>query len=68
MKYIVKFWDDPFSRAPVAIDFLSTDTYGGAVEKAAARAETLRRQYNDRVGYFIEDETGRIIMVGPGKR
>jgi hypothetical protein len=68
MPYTVKFWDNPFSTVPMEIDFLTADTYAAAMEMAAARVKELREKYDDRVGYFIEDESGRVMMTGPGRR
>jgi hypothetical protein len=68
MKHLVKFWDSPLSPRPVAIDFLTADSFAGAMERAAVHAELLREKYDGRLGYSIEDETGRTVMVRPGER
>ena len=68
MKHLVKFWDSPLSPRPVAIDFLTADSFADAMEKAAAHAEVLRSEFDGRLGYSIEDEAGRTLLVRPGER
>jgi len=68
MKHLVKFWDSPLSPRPVTIDFLTADSFAEAMEKADAHAEVLRKEFDDRVGYSIEDEVGHTLLVRPGER
>jgi hypothetical protein len=56
MKHLVKFWDSPLSTRPVAIDLLTADSFADAMDKAAAHAEMLRKHFDGRLGYSIEDE------------
>jgi hypothetical protein len=50
------------------IDFLTTDSFAEAMEMAAARAEVLRGKYDDRLGFSIEDDAGRTLLIRPGER
>ena len=68
MKHLVKFWDSPLSRRPVAIDFFTADSFADAMERAAAHAEVLQSEFDGRLGYSIEDEAGRTLLVRPGER
>ena len=68
MKHLVRFWDSPLSSRPVAIDLLTANPFADAMDKAAARAEAMQNEFDGRLGYIIEDESGRTLLIRPGER
>lgn len=65
MSHVVRYLLDPRSGQAREIGFETAPSYEAAVRIATRGLIDLRAAHGERVGYVIEDRSGRRIRVGP---
>ncbi|RTL63960.1 MAG: hypothetical protein EKK41_22375 [Hyphomicrobiales bacterium] len=65
MSHVVRYLMDPRSGQAREIGFETAPSYEAAVRIATRGIADLRAAHGERVGYVIEDRSGRRIRVGP---
>ena len=66
-QHLIKYLNDPIAAEPKEIGFEFMPSYDVAMDRVAEVMPELRAKHGPKTGYRIEDMTGRIVMIGPGR-